>query len=239
MSLIAKMYVEDKEINILDFKFRFTRSTDEHGKPMGKPRGTLFEIIFETTSDQSFMQWSIATDMTKHVKIVVSPVTAASKSRIIELYDVHCVHFKNNFNAQNGEPMTTLIHLTPAIMIDDGYKVLDHYWKKTDLSMNNAIPTVIRQDEEIEEKELSITEAYFEDEEGYRITKLKEGTAILVIQTKNWEGKSLSIDLSDKNHDFRHNGTWVKDDILRDIELTGEETRISLEIVIADYSANN
>ena len=51
MSLIAKMYVEDKEINILDFKFRFTRAVDEHGKPMGIPRGTIFEIIFETTSD--------------------------------------------------------------------------------------------------------------------------------------------------------------------------------------------
>ena len=79
MSLIAKLYVEDKEINILDFKFRFTRSVDEHGMPMGKPNGTVFEIIFETTADQSFMAWSIATDMTKHVKIVVSPVTATSK----------------------------------------------------------------------------------------------------------------------------------------------------------------
>ena len=138
---------------------------------MGKPRGTIFEILFETTSDQSFMEWSIATDMTKHVKIVVSPVTQTSKSRVIELYDVHCVYFKNNFNAQNGEPMTTLIHLTPAIMIDDGRKVLDHYWKKTDLSANAPV-TVLNNNEEEESK---IIDYYIIGEDGTRITDFRKG----------------------------------------------------------------
>ncbi|MEN7551968.1 type VI secretion system tube protein TssD [Rapidithrix thailandica] len=135
MSLIARLYVEDKVVNILDFKFRFTRSVDEHGKPMGKPNGTIFDITFETTSDQSFFAWSVGMDMVKKVKIVVSPVTQDSKSRVFELYDVHCVFFKNNFNGVNGEPMTTQIKLSPAILYDGGYKILEHYWKETDLSV--------------------------------------------------------------------------------------------------------
>ncbi|MEN7550736.1 type VI secretion system tube protein TssD [Rapidithrix thailandica] len=135
MSLIAKMYVEDKEVTILDFKFRFTRSVDEHGKPMGKPNGTIFDITFETTSDQSFFAWSVGMDMVKKVKIVVSPVTQDSKSRVFELYDVHCVFFKNHFNGVNGEPMMTQIKLSPAILYDGGYKILEHYWKETDLSV--------------------------------------------------------------------------------------------------------
>ena len=227
MSLIAKMYVEDKEINILDFKFRFTRSTDEHGKPMGKPRGTLFEIIFETTSDQSFMQWSIATDMTKHVKIVVSPVTAASKSRIIELYDVHCVHFKNNFNAQNGEPMTTLIHLTPAIMIDDGYKVLDHYWKKTDLSANAPI-TVLNNDDE----EGKVIDYYLVGSEGTRIEDIGEEKEIyLVLETEGMTGKKITINLSSKSHDFEYQGKRLENDILRDYQIQGEQDKIKLKVL--------
>ncbi|WP_338813324.1 type VI secretion system tube protein TssD [Bernardetia sp. Wsw4-3y2] len=227
MSLIAKMYIEDKEINILDFKFRFTRSTDEHGKPMGKPRGTVFEIIFETTSDQSFMQWSIATDMTKHVKIVVSPVTAASKSRIIELYDVHCVHFKNNFNAQNGEPMTTLIHLTPAIMIDDGYKVLDHYWKKTDLSANAPITVLNNEDEEGK-----IIDYYAIGEDGTRITEFKIGEHImLVIESEGMEGKTIDIDLADKDHDFEYQGNRLPNDRLANYQITGEQNKIELVVL--------
>ncbi len=39
--------------------------------------------------------------MIKPVKIVISPVTGASKSRIIELYDVHFVDFKNDFHSIN------------------------------------------------------------------------------------------------------------------------------------------
>jgi hypothetical protein len=226
MSLIAKMFVEDKEINILDFKFRFTRAVNEHGFPMGKPNGTVFEIIYETTSDQSFMSWAIATDMRKDVKIVVSPVSGASKSRIIELYDVYCVHFKNNFNAQNGEPMTTLIHLTPAIMIDDGYKVLDHYWKTKDLSTNNVTPTVIKQEEEME-----IIDMYYEDKEGNKLQSLFYGDVALVIQTKNGAGKKITLNLNDKNHDFIHDGKELENDLLENISITSDITRIKVKVI--------
>ncbi len=189
MSLVAKMYVEDKEINILDYKFRFTRSTDEHGKPMGKPRGTIFEIVFETTSDQSFMEWSIATDMTKHVKIIVSPVTKSSKSRTIELYDVYCVYFKNDFDAQNGEPMTTLIHLTPAIMIDDGYKVLDHYWKKTDLNAEAPVTTLNKN----EEPTIQLIDWIDAETEG-NLSEINYGSETsLKVQINNPEGSEAKV----------------------------------------------
>ncbi|WP_338794240.1 type VI secretion system tube protein TssD [Bernardetia sp. MNP-M8] len=228
MSLVAKLYLEDKEINILDFKFRFTRSTDEHGKPMGKPRGTLFEIIFETTSDQSFMAWSIATDMTKHVKIVVSPVTATSKSRIIELYDVHCVYFKNNFNAQNGEPMTTLIHLTPAIMIDDGYKVLDHYWKKTDLSANAPITTVEP------EKQKQLIAAHFEDDNNKKIEQEEIGnqTVYLVLTTKDTVGKPISINIDNDHHYFKYKGSLLEEGVIENLNITADTMRVELETLL-------
>ena len=228
MSLVAKLYVEDKEINILDFKFRFTRSTDEHGKPMGKPNGTVFEIIFETTSDQSFMSWAIATDMTKHVKIVVSPVTATSKSRVIELYDVHCVHFRNNFNAQDGEPMTTLIHLTPAIMIDDGYKVLDHYWKKTDLSVSAPITTLEP------EKQPVFIESYYENKQEERISdeEVKIGDEVtLVLKTTDTVGKTITVSLQDEAKDFEYEGKCLEDDLLENITISADVQRIPLKVL--------
>ena len=228
MSLVAKLYVEDKEINILDFKFRFTRSTDEHGKPMGKPNGTVFEIIFETTSDQSFMSWAIATDMTKHVKIVVSPVTATSKSRVIELYDVHCVHFRNNFNAQDGEPMTTLIHLTPAIMIDDGYKVLDHYWKKTDLSVSAPITTLEP------EKQPVFIESYYENKQEERISdeEVKIGDEVtLVLKTTDAVGKTITVSLQDEAKDFEYEGKRLENDLLENITISADVQRIPLKVL--------
>ncbi|WP_375563453.1 type VI secretion system tube protein TssD (plasmid) [Bernardetia sp. OM2101] len=227
MSSVSKLYVEDKEITILDFKFRFTRSTDEHGKPMGKPRGTIFEITFETTADQSFMEWSVSTDMMKNVKIVVSPVTATSKSRIIELYDVCCVFFKNNFNAQNGEPMTTLIHLTPAIMIDDGYKVLDHYWKKTDLSADSPVTTVEP------EKQKQLISAHFEDENRKKIEQeeIDNQTVFLVLITKDTVGKPISINVDNENHYFKYNGKLLEDGLIENLTVTADTMRLELEAI--------
>ena len=167
----------------------------------------------------------LATDLTKHVKIVVSPITGMSKSRIIELYDVHCVYFKNNFNAQDGEPMITLIHLTPAIMIDDGYKVLDHYWKKTDLSTGNVAPTVIKQDEELE-----IIDMYYEDKEGNKLQSLFYGDVTLVIKTKNGAGKKITLNLNDKNHDFIHEGKELENDLLENISITSDITRVKVKV---------
>ena len=228
MSLVAKLYTEDKEINILDFKFRFTRSTDEHGKPMGKPNGTIFEIVFETTADQSFMEWSIATDMTKHVKIVVSPVTGMSKSRTIELYDVHCVFFKNDFNSRNGEPMSTLIHLTPAIMVDEGYKVLDHYWKKTDLSVSAPITTVEP------EKQPVFVESYYENKQGERIPdeEVKIGDEVnLVLKTKDAVNKKITVSLQDEAKDFEYEGKRLENDLLENITISADVQRIALKVL--------
>ncbi|MEN7551862.1 type VI secretion system tube protein TssD [Rapidithrix thailandica] len=226
MSLIAKMYVEDKEINILDFKFRFTRSVDEHGKPMGKPNGTIFDITFETTSDQSFFAWSVGMDMVKKVKIVVSPVTQDSKSRVFELYDVHCVFFKNNFNGVNGEPMTTQIKLSPAILYDGGYKILEHYWKETDLSARDTPVTTIAP-----EKELEIIKMHYEDQNGEEMDKTLEGEVTLVIQTENGPGKNLDINLDNRKHDFKRDGKPLEDGLLKDVTITGGITRVLLEAI--------
>ncbi|MEN7549029.1 type VI secretion system tube protein TssD [Rapidithrix thailandica] len=224
MSLIAKLYVEDKEINILDFKFRFTRSVDEHGKPMGKPNGTIFDITFETTSDQSFFAWSVGMDMVKKVKIVVSPVTQDSKSRVFELYDVHCVFFKNHFNGVNGEPMMTQIKLSPAILYDGGVKILEHYWKETDLSAQDTPVTTITPEEE-----LIIMDMYYENEEGERIEEIHNGEVTLVIQTENGPGKNLDINLDNRKHDFKRDGKPLEDGQLKNVSVTGNTTRVLLE----------
>ncbi|MEN7548369.1 type VI secretion system tube protein TssD [Rapidithrix thailandica] len=225
MSLIAKMYVEDKEINILDFKFRFTRSVDEHGKPMGKPNGTLFDITFETTSDQSFFAWSVGMDMVKKVKIVVSPVTQDSKSRVFELYDVHCVFFKNHFNGVNGEPMTTQIKLSPAILYDGGYKILEHYWKETDLSAQNTPVTTIAPEEE-----LRLISAHYEDVDGKHLKAIENGTVYLVIETRDNIGKTLDLNLANEKHQFKHRGQLLQDDILRGVSITSDVLKIELEV---------
>ncbi|MEN7547058.1 type VI secretion system tube protein TssD [Rapidithrix thailandica] len=236
MSLITKMYVEDKEINILDFKFRFTRSVDESGKPMGKPNGTLFDITFETTADQSFFSWAIGMDMVKKVKITVSPVTQDSKTRVLELYDVHCVYFKNHFNGINGQPMTTHIRLTPAILYDGGVKILEHYWKETDLSAVNTPVTSLLPDTEPE-----FLESFYEDKDGKRIpeNEVKVGDNVyLVLKTRNAVGQVLTLDLKNNSKDFEFNGQRLEQDLLENVSITSDLQKLAFKIIEPQKSTN-
>jgi len=177
MNIQAKLYIEDRVINILWFSFSLSQKTDYTGHPSSKPTGGLFKIVFETAKDELFFLWMINNTM-KNVKIVLLPSSMDGRSRTIELFDVYCLVHQENFDGVNDQPMSTYIEISPAIMIDSGVKIFEKYWKNTDLSMQNVVPTVINQEEE-EQKEIIEKEEtdYKLDKKGY-ITKVDdvEGT---------------------------------------------------------------
>ena len=251
MSLVAKLFIEEQEINLFDLNFRFSRSVDATGKPMGKPRGTVFKLVFEATRGRHdfFMDWAVDTHMMKNAKIVISPVTATSKSRVMELYDVCCIHhqihFKNGqdtelnvernpridalLRSDRGASLLLEVHLTPAILINDGVKILEHYWKKTDLNANEVAATTVEP-----EKEPQLIESYYENKEGKRINdeELQIGDEVfLVICSKNGIGEMVTISLANNTRDFEYQGKHLKDDILRDIKITSDIQRIALKTV--------
>jgi len=127
--------------------------------------------------------------------------------------------------------MTTLIHLTPAIMIDDGYKVLDHYWKTKDLSATNVTPTVIKQDDD----EGKVIDYYLIGSEGTRIEEIGEEEEIfLILETEEMTGKKITIDLSSKSHDFEYQGKRLENDILTNYQIQGNQDKIKLKVLPAN-----
>jgi len=53
----------------------------------------------------------------------------------------------------------------------------------------------------------------------------------LVIKSQHGAGRTVDIDLSNKEHDFKYNGQLLEDDLLKEIRLTGDTTRVVLEII--------
>ena len=101
-------------------------------------------------------------------------------------------------------------------MIDDGYKVLDHYWKKTDLSASAPV-TVLNTNKEEEGK---VIDYYLIDSEGTRIDEIGEEKEIfLVLETEEMTGKKITINLSSKSHDFEYQEKRLENDILRDYQI--------------------
>ncbi|WP_055448382.1 type VI secretion system tube protein TssD [Lacinutrix mariniflava] len=136
MSIVAKLYIDDKTFNILKFNVNFNQKSSNNGLPSSKPTGGLFSIVFETTKETLFYEWMVGNNTMKNLKIVLSPSTLTSKSRTIELFDAYCLKHEENFDGINNKPMMTYIQVSPAIMVQDGVKLFEWYWKVTDLSAN-------------------------------------------------------------------------------------------------------
>lgn len=230
MSIHAKMFIDDRKINVLNLTFSFQQKTDYNGHPSSKPTGGIFKIVFETTKEELFFLWMISNTL-KNVKIVFSPTSMNGKSRTIELYDVFCLLHIENFDGVNNQPMSTYIEISPAIMIDSGVKIFEKSWKETDLT-NTATPTIIYNEEPEESK---IIDYYITDSTNNRITddnKSKVGDIIFLnIHTQNLIGELLTINLDDKTRDFKYNGKALINDTLVDYEIKSNIEKIELEVI--------
>ncbi|AXO79054.1 hypothetical protein DZC78_01205 [Olleya aquimaris] len=227
MSITAKLYVEDKVFNILNFNFSFNQQSSMSGLPSAKPTGGQFDIVLEATKDPIFYEWMTSNSLMNKVKIEISQSFTFGKTRQIELIDVYCLLHQDTFNGVNNQPMQTLIKLSPAILLQNGEKMFEWYWKVTDL------------DAEVEETVLDTTEPkllnyYIEDLENNRINdaSIKENQEIyLVINSENTQGEVVDIDLENHAIDFEYNGQWMKDDIINDVVLNDTFTKVKLKAV--------
>lgn len=138
--ITAKLEIEDKIFTILNFNFSFEQKSSFNGYPSSTPTGGIFKIVVESTKEKLFFEWMSNEDTMKNAKITISPSYGMGKSRTIELLDGYLVNYHENFDGINNRPMSTYIELSPAIMLQNGVKISEKYWKISDLS-NTAAPT--------------------------------------------------------------------------------------------------
>jgi hypothetical protein len=115
MSISARLYVEDKEYNILYLNISMSQDVDKSGKPIAKPVGGYFDIDIETTKDNTILDWMLKPAELKDAKIVIPSRFGTSKSQIYELKDVYCIEFANSFTSITPKPMTTSFRLSPGV----------------------------------------------------------------------------------------------------------------------------
>jgi len=142
--ITAKLEIEGKTFNILNFSFDFEQNSSYNGYPSSTPTGGLFKIVIESTQEKLFFEWMSKENSMKNAKIIISPSFAMGKSRVIELIDGYLIKYLENFDGINNRPISTYMELSPAIMLQDGVKIFEKYWKVTDLS-NNVAPTKIEE----------------------------------------------------------------------------------------------
>ncbi|BAX81273.1 type VI secretion system tube protein TssD [Labilibaculum antarcticum] len=234
MSIKAKMYVDDLVYNIRKLDFGFDQKINTNGTASTQPLGGLFNIEVESPKNTHLYAWGASNLDMKYVKLVFSPLTLASKSRTIELYDTLCIRHHDYFHHESKDPMISVLQLSPAIIVQDGQTLVEKNWKVSDLSRQNVEPTATP----VASEEQQFTEVYLLDSGGSKIEDLdKEQDITLVIKTTGLIGKTINtIDLHNEEYDFLYQGKRLIDDKLKNYIINSNEDKLSLKVIEQDQS---
>lgn len=233
MSFNAKLLIDEKEITILYFSLDFSQGSDVTGRPSQKPVFNKLVLTLETRKDINFYDWMLAKKLGKAIKIHITPRILGGRTRKISFYDAHLVHLDAHFSATSNMPASETLTITAA-GVEDTFSagVYAASWRTT-FNESEVEATVIQQ-----EYEPIFLGYFFEDAHGETIElkDIKSDQKItLVIETENADGETIDLDLKNNKLDYIYDGVLVENDIIKNVIITGEETRIELKTIKEEY----
>jgi hypothetical protein len=149
MSLSAKLYVDNKEYNILSLRMSMTKEVSHQGNPKSNFVGGFFDLEIESTKDNTMTDWMLSPNALKDAKIIIPDRFGTGSSREIELKDVYCIEHNESFEATTTNPMTTSFRLSPGGMYLNGKEGYVKYWHEK--------KPVVKNEPKEEEKEKKVT----------------------------------------------------------------------------------
>jgi hypothetical protein len=149
MSLSAKLYVDNKEYNILSLRMSMTKEVSHQGNPKSNFVGGFFDLEIESTKDNTMTDWMLSPNAIKDAKIIIPDRFGTGSSREIELKDVYCIEHTESFEATTTSPMTTSFRLSPGGVYLNGKEGYVKYWHEK--------KPVVKNEPKEEEKEKKVT----------------------------------------------------------------------------------
>jgi hypothetical protein len=112
MSFIAKLQIEEEEMNVLHCGFRFTQGTDSTGKPVAIPRGGTVNLTLESNGGTELFDWMVSPTQTKSGTITFFRRDNMSKLKTLEFSNAHCVDYYETFDHVGDNPMQVQISIS-------------------------------------------------------------------------------------------------------------------------------
>lgn len=195
MSIVSKLYIDNTEFNILRYHWSFHQNADTTGRPSAKPMGGIISIVLEATKNAMLTEWTVDATAMKHLKIVQSSVKMNGKSRVLEFYDAICLQAKDNFDGVNNQPMQTTITVSSPLIVVNGVKIMEKYWKVSDLDTNSNKTTI---NQEITPTIAKIDWIHPETKEKLEETTYTQNIA-LTAKVNNPSGNAVNITITKKD----------------------------------------
>lgn len=124
MSFLAKLTIEDEEMNVLECSFEFTQKVGYNGRPIEMPRAGLIHILIESNNNTNLLAWMVFPNTFKDGEIVFYKRDIMSSNKTLLFHDAFCVSYQEVFNAEDALPMKTKIAISArSIDVNDvGYE---------------------------------------------------------------------------------------------------------------------
>lgn len=231
MSFLAKLFINGRVMNVLDTNIQFYQQVNPSNfKPAALPMGGVFNLTVEADGATDLLALALSPDTMCEGHIRFYKRDGMSKLMDYEFYDTHVVSYQRNFNGYYGKVTTDQFVFSPGIL-RIGDAVYEKSWKISDLSVKDevVVPPAPQ-----EEKTPQMTETYYEDIDGNRLTNtdLKIGDEVsFVLKTMDGIGKTVTIDFADNNKDFEYKGKVLNGDLLEGVKITSNTQKFKLKVV--------
>lgn len=104
-SFLAKLFLDGETYTVLKCDYDFNKPTDSTTKPSGEVSGGKINLTIESRGNTGFLEWIISPDREKDGIIIFYRRDSISKLMDIKFKKAYCIKFKEQFNADDNQPM--------------------------------------------------------------------------------------------------------------------------------------
>lgn len=128
MSFKAILEIEKKkQVRVIECDFGFTQDVDSQGKPTGKPKGGIINMVIESTDDSDLIAWMFAHDARKNGTISFLRRDDERPLKKIAFTDGICISYHESFRDYGSVPMTISLTIS-AREIEVGTNKYENKW---------------------------------------------------------------------------------------------------------------
>ncbi|PID68138.1 MAG: hypothetical protein CR968_03015 [Flavobacteriia bacterium] len=224
-SFKAVAIIDGKQRNLLRAEYTFYKLRDITGNPTTTARKTPIYLMFESTGfDDDLYYYMFSPTKSFSGEIIFYDRDLLKTLFKVEFHKAYVVGLEERFNHNDNLPLHINLAITcGAIKIRDVKKI--EKWVPED-PFKEVAPTVL------EQKNPQVLECYYTDLDGNKEAEPQTGEEVyVVLKTQDYIGETIDIDLSNHTKDFMYNGEIIKDDIIKDFEVTADTHKIKLKVV--------
>lgn len=117
MSFLAKLTVDDQEYNVLTFSFEIDQFVPNGAaRPAGLPIIKHLHLTLESSSDDTFFDWSVNPYGQKDGEIIFYKRDAMASSRKLNFQGAFCINYTEKFESNSIHPMVIGITLSIEVL---------------------------------------------------------------------------------------------------------------------------